>query len=55
MKLYLGKNLIGSLRDDALSDGMVGVVLTGEGHAVFSDLVVEGSPLNSTANTPPVR
>ena len=50
MKLYLGKNLIGSFRDDALGDGMVGVVLTGEGHAVFSDLVVEGSALLSTGN-----
>lgn len=52
MKLYLGKNLIGTFRDDTLADGMVGLVLTGEGYAVFSDLVVEGSGLPQTISKP---
>ena len=55
MKLYLGQTLIGSFRDDALGDGMVGVVLTGEGHAVFSDFIVEGSTLSPAAHKPTVH
>jgi hypothetical protein len=55
MKLYLGHTLIGSFRDDALGDGMVGVVLTGEGHAVFSDFIVEGSTLSPAAHKPTVQ
>jgi hypothetical protein len=32
---------IQEIRDETFSDGLVGAVLFGEGHAVFDDLIVQ--------------
>jgi Ca-activated chloride channel homolog len=41
IQLFLGDRLVGSVHDEELSDGMAGMVVFGNAHGVFDDLVVE--------------
>ena len=41
MKVYVNEQPMGSVFDDSFLGGIVGMILTEKGHAVFDDLVVE--------------
>jgi hypothetical protein len=41
IQLYVDDKLVGSVHDDSLKDGIVGMIHFGSGDAVFDDLVVE--------------
>jgi Ca-activated chloride channel homolog len=44
IQLYLSDKLVGSIHDDHLKDGITGMILFGEGQALFDDLIVEELP-----------
>jgi hypothetical protein len=41
IRLQVEELKVQEVRDESFSDGLVGVVLFGEGHAVFDDLVAQ--------------
>jgi hypothetical protein len=41
IELYINDQLVGSVSDQEFKEGVVGLLLTEKGHAVFDDLIVE--------------
>jgi hypothetical protein len=41
IQLFIDDQLVGNVHDQALEDGIAGMILFGQGHAVFDDLIVE--------------